>query len=116
MKMYKLNSLTTFLISVLIVALVAFLPISLIESLWNSTVGKTYPDIIISFWQALILWLMVLTILNILGIFKLEFAVETGNSLDKKTLKKKLESLQNKAERAHEKIEEKKEVEPKEKD
>ena len=98
MKIYKLNSLTTFLFSALIVGLVVFLPIALIETLWNTTIGKTYNDITINFWQALILWLIVLTTLNILGVFKFEFAIETGSVLDKETLKKKLESLQNKAE------------------
>lgn len=88
MKIYKLNSFTTFLFSLLILCLVVFFPIMLIEVLWNSTIGKTYPDIMIDFWQALILWLIVLTFLNILGIFRFEFAVETGKSLDKELLKK----------------------------
>lgn len=94
MKLYKLNSLTTLLFSFLIISLVFFLPVVLIEALWNSSVGKTYTDITIDFWQALILWLMVLVILNILGIFKFEFAVQTGDTFDKEKIKKKLESLQ----------------------
>jgi len=94
MKIYKLNSLTTLLSSFLIISLVFFLPVILIEALWNSTIGKSYTDITINFWQALILWLMVLVVLNILGIFKFEFAVETGDTFDKEKIKKKLESLQ----------------------
>lgn len=94
MKIYKLNSLTTLLISFIVIGLVFFLPVVLTEALWNSTIGKTYSDITIDFWQALILWLVVLVILNILGIFKFEFAVETGDTFDKEKIKKKLESLQ----------------------
>lgn len=88
MKIYKLNSFITFLFSVLILGLVVFFPIMLIEVLWNSTIGKTYSDIAIDFWQAFILWLIVLTFLNILGIFRFEFAVETGNSLNKQKINK----------------------------
>lgn len=88
MKLYKLNSFTTFLFSFLILGLVVFFPIMLIEVLWNSTIGKTYSDIMIDFWQALILWLIALTFLNILGIFRFEFAVETGKGLDKQKINK----------------------------
>ena len=98
MKIYKLNSLTTFLFSVLIIGLIVFLPIALIETLWNTTIGKTYSDITIDFWQALILWLIILVILNLLGVFKFEFAVETGENFDKNMLRKKLDSLQSKVE------------------
>lgn len=98
MKIYKFSSLTTFIFTVVIIGLIVFLPIALIETLWNTTIGKTYTDLTISFWQALILWLIILTILNILGIFKFEFAIETGSVLDKETLKKKLETLQSKLE------------------
>ncbi|MBI3591264.1 MAG: hypothetical protein HY094_07820 [Candidatus Melainabacteria bacterium] len=94
--MYKLNSLTTFLFAILIIAFVVFLPIVLIEALWNSTIAKTYADISIDFWQALILWLIVLVTLNILGIFKFEFAIETQESFDKELLKKKIQNLQKK--------------------
>ena len=96
--MYKLNSLTTFLFAVLIIGFVVFLPIVLIEALWNSTIAKTYTDISIDFWQALILWLIVLVTLNILGIFKFEFAIETQESFDKELLKKKIQNLQKKTE------------------
>ena len=95
MKIYKLSSFTTFLLSMLIIGLVVFLPIVLIQNIWNVTIGKTYTDITINFWQALILWFIVLTILNILGIFKFEFAVETGENIDKELLKKKLEDIKN---------------------
>lgn len=84
MKIYKLNSLTTFLFIFLAIGFVIFLPIVLIEALWNSTVGVTYPDIVISFWQALILWLVVLVTLNILGLFKFEFVIEAHNRNTKK--------------------------------
>lgn len=98
MKIYKLNSLTTFLFAFVVVGLVVFLPIVLIESLWNTTVAKTYTDISIDFWQALILWLIVLVLLNIIGIFKFEFAVETHNSIiDDELLNKKLQDLQAKS-------------------
>ena len=79
MKIYKFNSLTTFLFASLIIGLVVFLPIAFIEALWNSTLGKTYPNIVIDFWQALILWLIVLVVLNILGIFKFEFVIDLKN-------------------------------------
>lgn len=95
MKIYKLNSLTTFLFIFLIIGLVVFLPILLIETLWNSTIGKTYTDYSINFWQSLILWLIALVSFNILGLFKFEFAVETADSFDKEGFKKKLEGLQN---------------------
>ena len=98
MKMYKLNSLTTFLFAILIIGFVVFLPIVLIETLWNSTIAKTYADISIDFWQALILWLIVLLTLNILGIFKFEFAIEKQESFDKELLKKKVQNLQKKSE------------------
>src|SRR3989338_8646011 len=94
MKIYKVNSLTTILFAFLTAGLVLFLPIVLIEALWNGTIGKTYTDISINLWQALILWLIVLVLLNILGVFKFEFAVET---LDKELIKKKLKSFKNKA-------------------
>ena len=113
MKIYKLNSITTFLFSLLILGLVVFLPIALIETLWNSTIGKNYADTVINFWQALILWLVVVTVLNILGLFKFEFAVESGENLDKELLKKKLESLSN-LEKNTEKSESKSEISKKE--
>lgn len=95
MKIYKLNSFSTFLMSLFIIGLVIFLPIFLIEFLWNSTLGKTYDYLLINTWQALILWLIVLTLLNILGIFKFEFAVE---KIDKEHLKNKLEEITSKSE------------------
>lgn len=95
MKIYKLNSLTTLFFTLAIVGFTFFIPIVLVEALWNSTVGKTYTDICINFWQALILWLIFLVVLNIIGIFKFEFAVETADSLDKELVKKKLEELKN---------------------
>ena len=98
MKIYKLNSLTTFLFTSTIISFVVFLPIVLIETLWNSTIGKAYTDININFWQALILWLIVLVILNIFGAFKFEFAIEAADSFDKELLKKKLEGLHGKTE------------------
>ena len=98
MKIYKINSFTTFLFTFLIIGLVIFLPIVLIELLWNSTIGRTYDQININFWQALILWLIVLVSLYILGVFKFEFAIETVDTFDKELLRKKLENLQNKPE------------------
>ncbi len=95
MKIYKLNSLTTFLFAFLIIGIVVFLPIVLIEALWNSTVAKTYADISIDFWQALILWLIVLVVLNVLGLFKFEFAVERHEALDKELLKNKLKDVRS---------------------
>ena len=71
--------------------------------MWNATVAKSYSDFTIGFWQALILWLVVLVSLNIIGIFKFEFAIETTDTFDKELLKKKLESLQNKTEENSEK-------------
>ena len=90
MKIYKINSLTTILFGFLIICFIVFLPIILIEVLWNTTIAKSYSDFTIDFWQALILWLVVLVSLNIIGIFKFEFAVETIDTFD---IKKKLESL-----------------------
>ena len=98
MKIYKLNSLTTIIFGFLIICLIVFLPIISIEALWNSTIAKTYTDFNINFWQALILWLMVLVSLNIIGIFKFEFAIETDDTFDKDILKKKLEGLKKKSE------------------
>ena len=95
MKIYKLNSLTTLFFTLTIVGLVFFMPIVLIEALWNSTLGKTYANINIDFWQALILWLIFIVVLNILGVFKFEFAVEATDSFDKELVKKKLEDLKN---------------------
>ena len=91
MKLYKINSLTTILFMFLIFALVVPLPIVLIEALWNGTVGKSFTDININFWQALILWLMLLVTLSILGVFKFEFAVESGESFDKELIKQKIQ-------------------------
>ena len=108
MKIYKVNSLTTLLFAFVILGFLVFLPIILIETIWNSAIGKTYTDFSINFWQALILWLVVLVILNIIGLFKFEFAVETGNHLDKELLKKKLEYLKS---NLQSKPEEKKELE-----
>ena len=90
MKIYKLNSLTTILFGFLIICLIVFLPIIFIEALWNSTVAKSYSNFTIDFWQALILWLIALVALNIIGIFKFEFAVETTDTFDKDILTKKL--------------------------
>ena len=98
MKIYKINSLTTILFGFLIICFVVFLPIIFIEALWNATVAKSYVDFTIDFWQSLILWLMVLVLLNIIGIFKFEFAIEAADVFDKDILKKKLEGLQNKPE------------------
>ena len=98
MKIYKVNSLTTILFGFLIICFIVFLPIIFIEALWNATVAKSYSDFTINFWQALILWLMVLVSLNIIGIFKFEFAIETADSFSGDLLKKKLEGLQKKSE------------------
>ena len=92
MKIYKINSLTTIFFAFLLFGLVVFLPIVFIEALWNSTVGKSFTDITINFWQAFILWLMVLVTLNIIGIFKFEFAVE---SFDKELIKQKIQDIQD---------------------
>ncbi len=94
MKMYKINSLTTILFIFLISSLVLILPMVLIETLWNSTIAKSF-NIAIDLWQALILWLMVLVTLNIFGLFKFEFAVET---VDEDSLKHKIEKLKTKVE------------------
>ncbi len=93
MKIYKINSLTTIFFSLLIFGFVLLLPIVLIEALWNGTVGKTFTDITINFWQALILWLMFLVALNIIGIFKLEFAMESADSFDKDLIKQKINDI-----------------------
>lgn len=97
MKIVKINSLTTILFILLISSLTCILPIALIETLWNTTVAKSF-DVSINLWQALILWLSVLVILNIMGVFKFEFAVESLDDLDKESMKKKLEALKNKIE------------------
>lgn len=102
MKIYKLNSLTTFLCASLLLGFIVFLPIAFIEALWNSTLGKTYPNIVIDFWQALILWLIVLVVLNISGLFKFEFIIEAHGSENKDTLKKKVQDLKNKPQESHE--------------
>ena len=110
MKIYKISSLTTFLFIFLIIGLAVFLPITLIQALWNSTIGKAYIDINIDFWQALILWLIFLVFLNVLGLFKFEFAIEAGDSFDKELLKKKIEEvkeLQNLTQQPGEKAENK---------
>ena len=95
MKIYKIDSLTTILFTFLIFSLVALLPISLIEAFWNGTIGKSFTDISINFWQALILWLMVLVVLNIIGIFKFEFAVESRESFDKELIKQKIQDIKD---------------------
>ena len=105
MKIVKVNSLTTIILGFLIIGLAFCLPTFLIESLWNTTVGKTYNDISIEFWQAFILWLAVLIFFNILGVFKFEFAVETEEAFNKELLKKKLESLNNLQNKTEEKPE-----------
>ena len=102
MKIYKINSLTTILFTFLVIGLVVLLPITLIQNLWNSTIGRTYTDISINFWQALILWMIVLVVLNIMGLFKFEFAVEANDALEKDIIKKNLESLQNTFEKKEE--------------
>ena len=96
MKIYKINSLTTILFGFLVICFIVFLPIIFIEALWNATVAKSYSDFTIGFWQALILWLVVLVSLNTIGIFKFEFAIEATDTFDKELLKKKLEGLQKK--------------------
>lgn len=101
MKIVKINSLTTILFIVLICSLTCILPIALIETLWNNTVAKSF-DVTINLWQALILWLSILVILNILGVFKFEFAVESIDELDKEAMQKKLETLKNKIEEVNE--------------
>ena len=95
MKIFKLNSSSTILLGSVIIGFIVFLPIALIETIWNSTIGKVYSDINIDFWQALILWLVVLVLLYIIGVFKFEFAIERIDSPDKDSIKKKLEELQN---------------------
>lgn len=102
MKIVKINSLTTILIIFLISSFAFILPIVLIETLWNTTVAKSF-DVTINLWQALILWLSVLVILNIMGVFKFEFAIESMEELDKETLKKQLETLKSKLEEPSEK-------------
>ena len=54
------------------------------------------------------LWLIVLVLLNISGIFKFEFAIEKADTFDKELLRKKLEQLK--------KTEEKQETQKKEND
>ncbi|MBI2995098.1 MAG: hypothetical protein HYY52_00095 [Candidatus Melainabacteria bacterium] len=107
MKIYKLNSLTTFLVALLIISLVTFLPITMIELFWNTAIGKNFTDLTVNFWQALILWLIILITLSILGIFKFEFVIETHkvtdkDLLDKNLLKRKIESLQSESEKTPE--------------
>lgn len=101
MKIVKINSLTTILFILLISSLTCILPIALIETLWNTTIAKSF-DITINLWQALILWLSILVFLNILGVFKFEFAVESLDETDKETVQKKLEALKNKIEEINE--------------
>lgn len=95
MKIYKLNSLTTLFFVLAIIGATFFIPIVLIEALWNSTIGKVYIDININFWQALILWLVFIVFLNILGIFKFEFGIQSIDTFDKDLLKKKLVDKEN---------------------
>ncbi len=83
----------------MIFGLVFLLPIVLIEALWNSTITKSF-NITIDMWQALILWLVVLVTLNIFGVFKFEFAVE---SMDEESLTKKIETLKSKVEELNDK-------------
>jgi hypothetical protein len=89
MKTIKINSLATILFIFLIFGVAFLLPIVLIETLWNSTVANSF-NATINLWQALILWLMVLVILNIIGVFKFEFAVE---AIDEEAIKKKIDGL-----------------------
>ena len=88
MKIYKLNSLMTFLFIFFISGIVLILPSGLIQLLWNTTVARTYSEISIDFWQALILWLILIVVLNILGIFKFEFAIETREEIKKELFSK----------------------------
>ena len=97
MKIIKINSLTTILFILLICSLTCILPIALIETLWNTTVAKSF-DVTINLWQALILWLSILVMLNIIGVFKFEFAVESLDTSDKEAMQKKLETLKSKIE------------------
>lgn len=96
MKIYKLNSFTTFFFIIMFIGLVVFLPIFFIQGMWNSTVGKTYTDMTIDFWQSLILWLIALVVLNILGFFKFEFAVESKDGAENDIVKKKIQEIKNK--------------------
>ncbi len=79
------------------IGLIVFIPIFVIQIVWNGTVGETYRHMMIDFWQSLILWLIVLVILNILGFFKFEFAVESNDSAEKDMIKKKIQDIKNKA-------------------
>lgn len=92
MKTIKINSLTTILFIFLVFGVTFLLPIVLIETLWNTTISR-YFNTSIDLWQALILWLMVLVALNIIGVFKFEFAVET---IDEEAIKKKIDSIKSK--------------------
>ncbi|MBI1859193.1 MAG: hypothetical protein HYR97_08805 [Candidatus Melainabacteria bacterium] len=98
MKIYKINSFTTFLISMFLIGLVIFLPIMIIEAIWNSTIGTMHSYLAINTWQALILWLIFLTLLNILGVFRFEFAVEKFDGTNKESVKKKVEEIRGKNE------------------
>ena len=92
MKIIKLNSFFTFLISMLFIGFVVLLPIVLLQVVWNETIGNSYDYLVISLWQALILWLIVLTILNIFGLFKFEFKIQSIGQ-DKDTIEKTIEEL-----------------------
>ena len=102
MKIYKLNSFTTFFFIVMFIGLVVFIPIFVIQIVWNGTVGETYTHMTIDFWQSLILWLIALVILNILGFFKFEFAVESNDTSEKTMIKKKIQEMKSKTEEGRE--------------
>lgn len=57
-------------------------------------IGRVYEDLIIDFWQSLLLWLVVLLTLNILGIFKFEFAIEKQNDINNDLFKEKIKDIQ----------------------
>lgn len=92
MKIIKLNSFSTFLISMLVIGFVILLPIVLIQVAWNETIGNVYDYLTINFWQAFILWLIVLTILNIAGLFKFKIIFDTKDQ-DEDTIRNSIESL-----------------------
>lgn len=97
MKVYKLNSFKTLLIILSIVGLGMFLPVFIIELLWNSTIGEIYQDLIINSWQALILWLIGIIVIYLSGLFKFEVAVESFDNIDTELIKKKVEELKQKS-------------------
>lgn len=96
MKLIKVNPITSFILSIAIAFFAFLLPIIVIQALWNSTVAVNNHYLEINYWQSLILWFVVLTLIHISGIFKFEIAVESKN-FDEELLKRKIEEIKKKS-------------------